>query len=185
MTDGNGAGASAGPVRDGEIIVTVGQLRDLQAKAARLDRLETVETQLKDKHAEIAQLTEAHRKERIDNKVSALKVPAFRPVVRHLYDLAARASLELTYTMSDGKTLAAEGVVDQLVAEINRSAEVLFQTLSTRPAAVATDEPEEPGARVEHRTRKYMAANTGATYKAALDEVLKADPELKEAYVRS
>lgn len=176
--------------KDGEIVVPLTQLKEMQEKIARLEPLEAVEVKLQQKETELDEVQEQHRRERVAHKVAGLKIPALRSFARVFYDLALHTNGARTYTLlGEGKKqLSAEDIVDAWIGEMNQKADWLFQTFSTKSKPVDTDEPDEPGARVAYRVQKYLEQNKldrVKDYRKALTTVLDADPELKLAYSTS
>ena len=181
--------------RDGEITVSVAELREMQQKIADLEGLKPreLEAKLKQKETELDEVAEAARHERIRGKVAGLKVPALRAFARIFYELALETggTGAKTYTLPNDpkKPISAESVVDLWIEETNRKAALLFQTFSTaaRPAA-STDEPEEIGERIKYRVEQYIASHKLDPIKdrkKATEAVYAADPELREEYARS
>jgi hypothetical protein len=170
----------------GGVVVSLTQLDEFKAKAARLEQLEAEHEKAKEVEGRLAKLEDDRRRERIEAKVATLKVPAFRPFARAFYDLATHSDGAKRYALADPKkSLSPEEIVDAWLAETNRNAARLFQVLSVQPKAVDHDEPEEASARVDYRVKKYLAAHPQTDYKTALRVVLDADPELKQAYAAS
>jgi hypothetical protein len=174
-------------LKDGEVIMSLGQLEEFKAKTARLEQLEAEHEKAKELEGRLAKVEDDRRRERIEAKVATLKVPAFRPFARAFYDLATHTDGAKRYTLADPKKpLSPEEIVDAWLTEMNRNAARLFQVLSVQPKAPAdADEPEEASARVDYRVKKYLVAHPGLDYKKALRAVLDADPDLKQAYAAS
>jgi hypothetical protein len=176
-------------LKDGEVIVKLSQLEEMKAKAARLDTLEADAEKAKQVEGRLAQIEEERRQEKINARVAALKVPAFRPFARAFYDLATHADGAKRYALTDKtKPLAAEEIVDAWVTEMNRHAAKLFQVFSVQTKPADADEPEEARQRADYRARKYITEHKldpVKDYQRALHAVLDADPELKQAYAAS
>lgn len=187
MADTNEGGVA---VKDGEIVVKLSEIRELKARAARVEELEILRGSLTKTQEEKAELEAKHREERIRHRINSLKIPAFRFHLRAIYDMALQMPAVKTYALTDPKqTFSAEEVVNHLIDDMNRQSEVLFSTMSIdekRPAHFDPDEPEgDPGKLVEYRITRYRREHPQVDYKTAMTHVLNADPDLKEAYRRS
>jgi hypothetical protein len=175
-------------VAAGQIVVTMAELQALRDKASRADRLEDLRGDLEREAAANAERLAAHRQEKIAFKLRGVKLPAFRPFMRALLEMASDAPGAKTYVVTDAKNpVTAEGVIDALIAEINHQAEGIFKTFSAHVAAPRPDpdEPEEIQARIDYRVKQYCRANKldpAKDYKAALEAVLNSDAQLKAAY---
>jgi hypothetical protein len=139
------------------------------------------------------QLGEAAERERrftIERKVAELKLPALRPHVQALYELALADDAPKTVTFTEKGNTAKETppsqVVDQLVAYVNGSVAKLLTEFATSGSSSRDGGPlEDPGAEVDRLT-KLKAKADKLSYSEAMTVVL-ADPEntaLKEAYAR-
>lgn len=175
-------------VRDGEIIVKLSQLEELKQKAAKADGLVRLQQELESEKQKAAELADRKREDRIAYKTREIKIPAFRPFAKQFYSWALRDVPEAKiYSLGDPeKLMTPEEVVDEWVDAINRQADVLFRTLSvdTRRGG-DPNEPDEVQQRIEYRVNAYLRANkldSRKDYKAALQAVLNADPELKAEY---
>jgi len=177
-------------VKDGEIVVTLSELAALKAKAARADRVPTLEQQLHEQAQASAEFVDKQRDARIAFKVRECKIPAFRTFAKVFYDMALRHAPEAQrYSLLDPKiTMTAEEVVDSFVDVVNKQADVLFKTMSIDTKPSDPNEPEQIAAKIEYRVTEYVRHNKldrKKDYKAALQAVLDADPDLKDAYSRS
>lgn len=177
-------------VKPGEIVVSLAQLETLKRQAAKAERLETLEKDLEKVQAEYAEVEARRREESISFRLRNVRIPAFRAHIRALYEIAALAPTVKTFALADPKKpVVAEAVVDALVAEMNKQAEVLFSQISVDSKhRVNPDEPEETQAKIEFRVKEFCRANKmdpTKDYKQALQAVLSADPELAEAYRQS
>jgi hypothetical protein len=176
---------------------------DAGKKVLQLQKeLENTQTQLQDavkkftdSEKKKTDLEESQRKERIERKVTGVKIPAFRPFVQHYYDLATKVALstEVVKFSADGdapKDLTHERVVDEMVACVAKLADNRFFTeLSTVPEYrrenVLID--DDPSAEVDNRTREYCTKHNldpVRDYDKAMNAILDADPKLKEAYAK-
>lgn len=177
------------PVREGEIVVKLSQLEELKIKAAKAERLTSLEEKLRDTEARAEELAVKQREDRIEYKLRGLKIPAFRAFARAFYDMALAMPVTRTYTLTDAKLpMLPEAVVDQWVTSMNAQAAVLFSTLSIDVKTHDPSEPDELGPRIEYRVKAYAREHKlmlPKDYKLALTAVLEADPGLKEAYHQS
>jgi hypothetical protein len=175
-------------VKDGEIVVSLAELRELKAKAATAERVATLEQDLKRQSEEAAAFADQQRERTIAFKVREVKIPAFRSHIRALYDMASLVPDAKLYALMDPKiTMTAEAVIDDLVKALNKQADLLFRTLSIDSKPVDLNEPDQIAAKIDYRITEYVRAHKldrKKDYKLALHAVLDADPDLKDAYSR-
>ena len=161
-------------------------------KAARQAADEANATALKAANDKIAELQADGRRRAVAEKVSTLKVPAFRPALEAMYTYAMLHSAEKVKVYSkdkDGKEVSADqnliDIADSFVAGINAQAEKLFKAFAH---AGVVDREEgatdpNPGNELDARTKEYMTKNpTVKDYGDAMNAVLAADPALAKAY---
>jgi len=186
MADSNPTAVAETPVRDGEIIVSLSEIHQLRAKAARVDELEPLRKSLEESQAREQTITAEKMDREIRFKLVSLKIPAFRPYAKIFYELAMQAVGSPTFNLTGDpqQKLTAVQVVDAFIADMNRQAETLFKTLSIneRPQVFDANEPTDPKEKVDYRAKKYQREHPGTDYKAALQTVLEADPDLKTEY---
>jgi hypothetical protein len=142
--------------------------------------------------AELAQSREATRREKVTSKVADLTIPALRPHVASLYDLATKDDVGKVAFLSvaeDGEKKTSDvdpiSVVDDLVDRLNKYAAKLFSEVSTRNIMERdedlTGEAEDPGVEVDRRAKAYVI-DKKVTYSEALHAVCDADPALAARY---
>jgi hypothetical protein len=173
------------PVRDGEIVVRMSEIAELRRKAEKAEKLESLQTNLLAEKAQHEALLEQQRADRLTYKLRDVKLPVFRPYIRALYEIAQGAPSVKQYTVAD-RQADAEGIVELLVLELNKQAEHLFATLSVVDLKKRDpDEPEDTQGKIAYRVNAYCRAqklDPRRDYKAAVEAVLAADPDLKRDY---
>ena len=174
------------PVRDGEIVVRMSEIAELRRKADKAERLESLQADLMAEKAKHEALEQQRREDRIAYKLRDVKLPVFRPYIKALYEVAQGAPAVKKYTVAD-RQADAEGIVELLVVEINKQAEHLFATLSIvdQKSKHDPDEPDDTQGKIAYRVNAYCRAqklDPRKDYKAAMEAVLAADPDLKRDY---
>ena len=174
------------PVRDGEIVVRMSEIAELRRKADKAERLESLQADLMAEKAKHEALEQQRREDRIAYKLRDVKLPVFRPYIKALYEVAQGAPAVKKYTVAD-RQADAEGIVELLVVEINKQAEHLFATLSIvdQKNKHDPDEPDDTQGKIAYRVNAYCRAqklDPRKDYKAAMEAVLAADPDLKRDY---
>lgn len=164
------------------------RIKELEAQliAAKPNEIKVVIEKLKAAESEISSIREERRQERITARTNAVTLPAFRPHIRALYEIATANGTKTVKFSKDGKTAAdtpAEAVVDALVADLNAKAAKLFSEETTatvkREAGLTEDDPAKEA---DVRARRYMLDKGEKDYTVALHAVLDADLDLKAAY---
>jgi hypothetical protein len=148
-------------------------------------RIREYEAQLVATREALRQLQEERRRERVESKTAALKLPRLRAYVRALYDVATVVETKVkVYREQQGEEMSAEAVVDALVKELNDVAAPLFRQYATVPERPETslDAGTDAAAEVDRRVRAYMAERNLRDYAQALRAVLDADAALKQRY---
>jgi hypothetical protein len=150
-------------------------------------RIREYEAQLVATRKALQQLQEERRRERVQAKTAALKLPRLRAYVRALYDVATAVETTVkVYREQQGEEMSAEAVVDALVKELNDVAAPLFREYATATAPgrpeTSPDAGTDAAAEVDRRVRAYMAERNLRDYAQALRVVLDADAALKQRY---
>ncbi len=120
-------------------------------------------------------------------KAEAVLVPAFRPVIKALYDLAHGAPQTVKYAVDlSGPAVETPGpaVVDALVSLLNGPAARLFVTLSETGGG--SPRADDAGEELVRKAKAYAAANKvdyALAWRAMLDDP--ANAHLKAAYAAS
>lgn len=166
------------------------QLDEIKAKGGDDEAVKKLTQDLEASQSRLAKIEEERRQDRIATKTARCRVPAYRPMLTALYQVATQIS-ERTVKFAEGddeKDVAPEVVLDALVDKLNKDAERLFSELSPigdlRRDDIR-DEDETPAQTVDRLARKYMAEHKDTEYRDAMRAVLDADPELKTAYAQS
>lgn len=161
-------------------------------KAARKAADEATTAALKAANDQITELQADARRRAVAEKVSTLKVPAFRSALEAMYAYAMLHAAEKVKVYSkdkDGKEISADqnlvDIADSFVAGINAQAEKLFKAFASA-GMVNRDEgatDPNPGNELDARVKEYLAKNpTVKNYEDAMNAVLAASPELAKAY---
>lgn len=133
--------------------------------------------------SEIATLQAANREAKLAAKLEAWKgPPAFRPYIEALYRLSVESPRILKFSSEPGKVedVNLEALVDALGLKLTcDTGWMLNKQLSV---VGGRDFSENPGAEVDARVKKMIAADKSMSYKDAMTQVLNADPALKSAY---
>lgn len=143
-----------------------------EAQAAELKQQKEQTTALQVKNREIA----------LTAKLDAWKgPPAFRPFLEALYLTAGESPRTLKFSSEPGKTedVSLEGVVDKLADKLAGDTAWMIRQLSV---IGGTDHYDDPGAEVDSRARKLIAAKPDLDYSVAVTQALNADQGLKTAY---
>lgn len=125
--------------------------------------------------AEVAALKEQATKSQVDAKLAGLKVPALRDHFASLYKMGLGQSKLLKF--KDGEK-AAETVIDEMLAEINKAAESLF---TEQAAGGKQKESGDPSQDFDAAVKAYQA-DKRCSYKDAMTAVRAQKPELFKAY---
>ena len=177
--------------REGDDMADQAKIQEMEAQLAELsEKLKAYEQekaereqQLKRYEEEARKLREERRRERIEQKVSELKMPALRPYLRAVYEVLGDDELKVRF-YANGKEpeeRSAADVADELIAKINELTEPLLEMHSTTDG----DKPapsDDPIAEVDRRIEEYLKKHENASFEEAMRAVLDADPELKKAY---
>lgn len=162
--------------------------REINAMKAREEQ---AAKDLKAAQDQIAELQADGRRRSVAEKVSALKVPAFRPAMEALYGYALLHNAEKVKVYAkdkDGKETVTDAtlvdIADGFVAQINGQAAKLFQAL-----AQTGQEPREEGSHdadagveLDAKVKKHMAEKGIKDYSVALEAVLVLDADLAKRY---
>jgi len=139
-------------------------------KAARVAAENRATQHAEERAAERKQAAETGLKAFCEDQVKAGKMtPAAREVITGRMD-------QHVYSEAEGFTIG----FDTFKAFCEKQGKVLDD--GDAGSAHGQKNFDDPGREVDQRTRKYVAEHQGATYAAAMSEVLAADPELAEAY---
>ncbi len=165
-----------------------------KAKGSNVTEVESLKETVAELTKALATMTDQQRIARIEEKVEDCGLPAIRPYVRALYDIASTS--ERTVTFSEGgeegedkkeRKLSAEEVVDELVSMISKQSEKLFAQLGVS----GLDDREEGNVAaaggdvtmvLDEKAKKHMSDNKEATYVQAVEAVLGKDPDLRRQY---
>lgn len=129
-------------------------------------------------------LKEERQKELIARKVDECSLPAIHEHLKILYGVAMGSDEVVKFKKDDKEEeVSPEVVLDRLVSIINENAKKLFKELGESGRIHRDDGPKDdrPDVEVTERARKY-AAEHEVSFKQAVEAVLEADPELKQAY---
>lgn len=144
--------------------------------------------QLASLSAQFATLAAERTANEITAKLSAIKVPAVREHIRHIYQALAGKTDVVKFTTATGTVDRPIGdVIDELVAEVNKLAASVTgnQTLTTRTTRTApVNGGADAGVELANATRAYMAEHSlpPAKYGEAMQKVLATNKELRERY---
>lgn len=137
----------------------------------------------------ISRLEEERRKERIDQKVGKLRVPAFRFFAEQFYDWATKEGENIISFTQDGikKEKLAEQVVDEFCATLNKATANLTIQSGKVESFKRDDVPEDdnPRVQVDNCVKAYQHEHPEVSYNDAMAKVFEADPDLKRAYANS
>lgn len=162
------------------------ELEDMIKKNAQDDTTKQFKEELEAANKKIAEFAENQKQVLIKSKTDKLKIPVLRPYIDAIYQAIDSQKVRKFTVDKTEKDVTMESIVDQMVDQLNRSAEKLFTDLTTvdttRQNAPVSD---NPGQEVDKRVREFMAKNSEKDYGIALKAVLNADPELKKAYSHS
>lgn len=168
------------------------QVIKLEAQIKAFGADETTKRELTATKERLAALEAGRREDNVRQKVSALKVPAFKAGIEALFSYALAHDAEKIKVHSkdkDGKDIAAEKtlveIVEGFVESINAQAEKLFKALTSAGKIVREDgeQDEDPSKEVDKRAKKYMHDHPEVkSYEQATMAVLSADTELKQKY---
>lgn len=169
-----------------------GRVEDLEARLLRTnlekEQYEQYADEAKELRTRIAQLEADRNHERIERKMESVSVPAFKPHIRALYELASQASKPVKMFDVESKDFTdveGEALVDSLVDSINSRAEKLFQTFSKENSERRLfSQDSDVSSEVDEKVQKYMTEQKTEDYSAALQAVLADDPELAQRYAQ-
>jgi hypothetical protein len=197
--NGEGDGAKVDPTVLKALTAVTEQVRVLHRRITETEVAETKSLQLTEElekaHSRIAALEDDSRNTRIKTWVEEVKIPAFRPYVRALLDVATRENRVVKFEKRDGKVedKTIESVVKAFIAELNDSVvkglfkETMMSHGAHRTKAgddVNLEDKQAVANYVDRKTREYMAQYKVKDYALALDQVLSSEPELKSAYLQ-
>ena len=192
--DGADEKAKAGQLKTltAEIEAVTAEIKTLTQADA--DERAEAQTAIKAANARIEQLEADARRRSVAEKVSVIKVPAFRAGMEAMYAYALSHAAEKVRVYAkgaDGKETSVEqtlvDIADGFAAQINAQAEKLFKTFSTTGGVIreeGSDDPDErPDVAMDREVRKYMASNpTVKDYLEAWSKVRELQPELARRY---
>lgn len=157
-------------------------------------REEQAQKDLKAAQDQIAELQADGRRRSVAEKVAALKVPAFRPIMEAMYTYALTHNAEKVKVYSkdkDGKDMTADktlvDIADEFVSQINSQASKLFKALAQSGSPVREegndlDSGGDAGTEIDKQTKAWMRDKKIASYTEALLQVQEANPELAKRY---
>lgn len=150
---------------------------------------------LKASNARIAELEADGRRRAVAEKVTSIKVPAFRPGLEAVYAYALSHAAEKVKVYAkdkDGKEAASDQtlveIADGFVAQINAQAEKLFKNLAVtgsgqREEGSLDDPDEDAGVALDRKAKAYMIAHPEVKdYLLAVQRVQADNPELARKY---
>lgn len=174
------------------------QAEAAQAEAAQVQQLKEAVQRYRQEAEEAKrlaqQLQEERRRERIASKVARLAVPAWRPYLQAIYEVAtapAGAARIVKFSAADGAQAErqAEDVVDEFLNAVNAAARTLFTELAVADNVERPTEPpaQDPGVELDRRIRRYceehkLQYERLEDYQQAKRAVLAADPDLLRRY---
>jgi len=164
-------------------------------RAAAKAREEQTQKDLKEANEKIAELQADGRRRSVAEKVSKLRVPAFRPMAEALYTYGLTHAAEKVKVYSkdkDGKEVAADkslvDIADDIVANINGQAEKLFKAYAQTGNPTARQEGHDPqegddaGVAFDNKVKAYMAEKKEVSYTKASEAVATLEPDLFKRY---
>ena len=137
--------------------------------------------------AQFATLAAERTAREISAKLDAIKVPAVREHLRHIYSAIAGKTDVVKFTSASGTVdKAITDVVDELVAEINKLTATVTgsQAFRSTVARVSPTGNADAGVELANATRAYMTEHNlpMAKYGEAMQKVLASNKELRERY---
>ncbi len=182
----------------GAQIKTLSETSDDDANARERNAAKAREEQaakdLKAAQDQIAELQADGRRRSVAEKVSALKVPAFRPAIEAVYTYAlthAAEKIKVYAKDKDGKETVADKtlveIADEFVTSINAQAAKLFKALAQSGQAVR-EEGSDPnisadaGAELDVAVKAWMRDKKEVSYTVAMEAVLATNAELAKRY---
>jgi hypothetical protein len=177
------------PDNSAEIAALTAKLSDATSLVSTLQAQITAQNeQLASISAQFATLTAERTANEIAAKLAAVKVPAIREHMRHIYQAVMGKTDVVKFAAASGTVdKAILDVVDELVAEVNKFADSLtgkpaLTTRTTRTAPV--NGAADAGVELAEATRAYMAEHSlpPAKYGEAMQKVLASNKELRERY---
>ena len=155
-------------------------------------REEQAQKDLKAAQDQIAELQADGRRRSVAEKVTVLKVPAFRPITEAMYTYALTHNAEKVKVYAkdkDGKDVSADktlvDIADEFVTQINSQAAKLFKALvqtGNQEREEGFDADADAGIELHKRTKAWMRDKKEASYTAAMEAVLSSDAELAKRY---
>lgn len=137
--------------------------------------------------AELAALSADRITRDIDEKLKAVKIPAMREHIRHIYAVAQTKTDVVKFTTATGtvdKNIVT--IVDELVTEINKFADGITGKPVFQPRAnrSVVSSGKDAGEELAEATQAYLTEHKlpMAKYGEAMQKVLATNPELRERY---
>jgi len=157
----------------------------LKANEVRALEMTALQEQVKTLTASVTTLTQEKRVTSINERVAKCNVPAFRDVLRGLFEIASIAPKTVKFQATDGKEVekSGEALVEELIASINSSAAKLFTPISNgehRRGEGGGDERVD--IRVERLAREHMQKAGEKDFAKAVNKVLTDDRDLAVEY---
>lgn len=153
------------------------QIADLSSKVSDGD------AKLKTYEAENAALKAYQREQKIKERADTVTIPALRPIITAIYDAVIDSDTKVRlYTAEDKHDeMEPTAVVDKLVEYVNAQAQGLFKQHSTNHGK-KTGDYEDAGVEVDRLAKEAIVKKEYSSYDDAFEGVLKANPDLKDAY---
>ena len=176
---------------DAEVKKLAADAASLRTEIADLKKADDTDAENEALKKRIAALEAEGRERALKEKLASVTVPAFRPLVRGLFEhaIAHPEAIVKAYATKDGKETATDvsmlAQVDGLVAEINRQVEHLFKSLASAgvtPRTEGDDTEGRPDEQMDRKVKEYQAQHKDVSYEDAMVAVSKANPELARAY---
>jgi len=164
---------------------------ELKATLAALQKADASDAENEALKARLATLEQENRTRTLKEKLDAIKVPAFRSVLKGLYAYAIEhPEIKVkVYAQKDGKETQTDGdllaVADAAAAEINAQSAKLFQALAQTGSDQRKDGSEEfenPALETDRRVKELRAKDKDLDYEGAMIKVFEADPDLRKRY---
>lgn len=171
------------------------KLKTLEKRFSESTETETKYLSAVEENRKLAGRLEALETERRSDKIKDLtdqvKIPAFRPYVKALLDVAMREETKVVkFERADkveDRTL--DSVIKGLIEEINGHSRTLTKEHTAGGGArwkggdeLDLDDRQAVADHVDRKAREYMDTHKGSTYASAISAILGADAELKRAY---
>lgn len=137
--------------------------------------------------AQFASLTAERTAREITAKLEAVKVPAIREHMRHIYSALAGKTDVVKFTSATGTVdKSISDVLDELVTEVNKLTDGITgkQTFASRATRITPAAGSDAGVELADATRAYLTENKlpMAKYGEAMQAVLASNKELRERY---